>query len=55
MAMQKLVKKEGESAKTSIRSARKEVLGSLKKLASEDERKRLEKHVCILISSSEQF
>ena len=43
--MQKLVKKEGESAKTTVRGVRREILDSVKKLASEDEQKRLEKQV----------
>ena len=45
--MQKLVKKEGESAKTTVRGIRRDILASVKKLASEDEQKRLEKQVSV--------
>ncbi len=48
--MQKLVKKEGESAKASVRGVRRDILDSVKKLASEDEQKRLEKQVSIASS-----
>ena len=44
-AMQKLVKKEGESAKLRIRSVRRDILDAIKKVASSDDRKRLEKQV----------
>ena len=50
-AMQKLVKKEGESAKTSVRGVRRDIMDSLKKLASEDEQKRMEKQVRLPVSS----
>jgi ribosome recycling factor len=44
-AMGKLLKKEGESTKISVRYARKNTMDALKNLSSEDERKRLEKQV----------
>ena len=43
--MQKLVKKEGESAKLSIRNVRRDILDAVKKVVSSDDKKRLEKQV----------
>lgn len=45
IAMQKLVKKEGESAKLSVRNVRRDILDAAKKISSTDDRKRLEKQV----------
>jgi ribosome recycling factor len=44
-AMGKLLKKEGESSKISIRHARKNIMDVLKLISSEDDRKRIEKQV----------
>ncbi|PRW59470.1 Ribosome-recycling factor [Chlorella sorokiniana] len=44
-AMMKVAKVEGEQAKVSVRHARKLAMDAAKKLASEDERKRVEKEV----------
>lgn len=43
--MQKLMRKEGESAKLSLRHVRRDLLSTIKKIGSEDERKRTEKKV----------
>jgi len=43
--MGKLLKKEGESSKISIRHARKNTMDVLKAISGEDERKRIEKQV----------
>lgn len=45
VAMGKLLKKEGEGTKISVRHVRKLMMDVLKSLSSEDERKRIEKQV----------